>query len=312
MKKGFTLIELLVVIAIIAILAAILFPVFAQAKEAAKKTSALSNVKQLGTSIMIYTADNDDNFPNAYSWDADTSNLGWLWNYGIGVPNGWEGVPAWTAGDAVQWMNATHSYRKNLDLVSAPGMPALKVAGYEPYNSAPVLKPAEINFAMNGHLNAYSATAVNQVSRTPLIWQGHYKQNLYGLSLTNPALRCGTGSATCRFNGGGMPSGQANTATGDGWFPAPFNTVSVQTYSGGSVYVYTDTSAKFQRIPNTAGNRSHTHMFNTINANGTPVSANRCVSSVGMPGYVTLFRPDNEFINPGGPTAAYPECNVQP
>jgi prepilin-type N-terminal cleavage/methylation domain-containing protein/prepilin-type processing-associated H-X9-DG protein len=60
MRKAFTLIELLVVIAIIAILAAILFPVFAQAKLAAKKTSSLSNVKQLSTAYQMYLNDNDD------------------------------------------------------------------------------------------------------------------------------------------------------------------------------------------------------------------------------------------------------------
>ena len=60
MKKAFTLIELLVVIAIIAILAAILFPVFAQAKEAAKKTSCLSNAKQITLSAIMYSGDVDD------------------------------------------------------------------------------------------------------------------------------------------------------------------------------------------------------------------------------------------------------------
>ncbi len=64
-KKGFTLIELLVVIAIIAILAAILFPVFAQAKAAAKKTATLSNLKQNGTAVAIYQADSDDTFPQS-------------------------------------------------------------------------------------------------------------------------------------------------------------------------------------------------------------------------------------------------------
>jgi prepilin-type N-terminal cleavage/methylation domain-containing protein len=62
MKRAFTLIELLVVIAIIAILAAILFPVFAQAKLAAKKSRALAQMKQLGTAIYIYAADYDDYF----------------------------------------------------------------------------------------------------------------------------------------------------------------------------------------------------------------------------------------------------------
>lgn len=62
-RCAFTLIELLVVIAIIAILAAILFPVFAQAKVAAKKTQDLSNVKQLGTMIMLYAGDYDDRYP---------------------------------------------------------------------------------------------------------------------------------------------------------------------------------------------------------------------------------------------------------
>ncbi|HEY0867898.1 MAG TPA: prepilin-type N-terminal cleavage/methylation domain-containing protein, partial [Fimbriimonas sp.] len=59
-RKAFTLIELLVVIAIIAILAAILFPVFAQAKEAAKKTSCLSNIKQVALGQLMYAGDYDD------------------------------------------------------------------------------------------------------------------------------------------------------------------------------------------------------------------------------------------------------------
>ena len=64
-RKGFTLIELLVVIAIIAILAAILFPVFARAREKARQTSCLSNVKQLTLGLLMYAQDYDETLPQA-------------------------------------------------------------------------------------------------------------------------------------------------------------------------------------------------------------------------------------------------------
>jgi len=65
-RKGFTLIELLVVIAIIAILAAILFPVFARAREKARQTSCLSNCKQMGLATLMYAQDYDENLVPAY------------------------------------------------------------------------------------------------------------------------------------------------------------------------------------------------------------------------------------------------------
>ncbi len=68
-KQAFTLIELLVVIAIIAILAAILFPVFAQAREAAKRTACLSNGRQIGMATMMYVSDSDDAMPIFSAYD---------------------------------------------------------------------------------------------------------------------------------------------------------------------------------------------------------------------------------------------------
>src|ERR687883_223432 len=74
-KSGFTLIELLVVIAIIAILAAILFPVFAQARDKARAAACLSNGKQLGTAVMMYTQDYDEQFYWQADW-GETDNIG--------------------------------------------------------------------------------------------------------------------------------------------------------------------------------------------------------------------------------------------
>ena len=74
-KKGFTLIELLVVIAIIAILAAILFPVFARAREKARQTSCLSNVKQITLGLMMYCQDYDDMFMNVRQGPGGWNNL---------------------------------------------------------------------------------------------------------------------------------------------------------------------------------------------------------------------------------------------
>lgn len=98
LRRGFTLIELLVVIAIIAILAAILFPVFAQAREKARASSCLSNVKQIMTGVKMYAQDYDE------------QSMEYLWYQ---LPNGnWPG-----------WMEMVHPYIKNTDIFICPSAP---------------------------------------------------------------------------------------------------------------------------------------------------------------------------------------------
>jgi prepilin-type N-terminal cleavage/methylation domain-containing protein len=101
-RRAFTLIELLVVIAIIAILAAILFPVFAQAKEAAKKTQDLSNTKNQALAIAMYQSDNDDTYPR--QWYKIVGNL----------------VGGWNA--PITWREAVMPYVKNGQRQYAPGV----------------------------------------------------------------------------------------------------------------------------------------------------------------------------------------------
>ncbi len=81
-SKGFTLIELLVVIAIISILAAILFPVFATAREKARQTSCASNLKQLGLATVQYVQDFDETYPTGY-WNVGSNYVYW---YNIIMP----------------------------------------------------------------------------------------------------------------------------------------------------------------------------------------------------------------------------------
>lgn len=108
-ENGFTLIELLVVIAIIAILAAILFPVFAQAREKARATSCLSNTKQLGLGIVMYVQDYDETFPY------------WSWWYSSG-PGGCPRAdrPAACEDWHSIWFDAIYPYVKNAQLYSCP------------------------------------------------------------------------------------------------------------------------------------------------------------------------------------------------
>ncbi len=85
-KSAFTLIELLVVIAIIAILAAILFPVFAQAREKARAISCLSNMKQLGLSIYMYVQDYDETYPECVDQSVTMSSVPYsylLWSHRV-------------------------------------------------------------------------------------------------------------------------------------------------------------------------------------------------------------------------------------
>jgi len=125
-RRGFTLIELLVVIAIIAILAAMLFPVFARARESARKIQCLSNVKNIATAVQMYLTDYDRFPPN----NKDKEFLDWLDEQGGGgcIPYGYGRYNG--ANPYLRWPVILDEYVKNRDVWQCPSVQHVSSAGW--------------------------------------------------------------------------------------------------------------------------------------------------------------------------------------
>jgi prepilin-type N-terminal cleavage/methylation domain-containing protein/prepilin-type processing-associated H-X9-DG protein len=167
-RSAFTLIELLVVIAIIAILAAILFPVFAQAREKARQTSCLSNLKQLGTGLTMYLQDYDEAFP-----------------FGDGTVTGFDTPPVVNMPDGrrietfIHWPLILFPYVKNRQIFACPS-------------------DVEVNKNVindNGTVNPILANAPNRDNDNPNKWSKPWPMS-YSINadFTWSNLMFGTGS----------------------------------------------------------------------------------------------------------------------
>ena len=173
-RPGFTLIELLVVIAIIAILAAILFPVFAQARAKARQAACLSNMKQIGTAVIMYIQDFDDTYPPAQS----------------NVPN----APASTV---VSWPTIIYPYIKNQGVFVCPdGEDSLKSVTLSATTSAQYcgITTANTRFspAATGDGSSQGYGLVNALS---------YGRNLIPLGTSSSTNWSTTGFANAAKNG---------------------------------------------------------------------------------------------------------------
>lgn len=223
MRRAFTLIELLVVIAIIAILAAILFPVFAQAKEAAKKTAYISNMKQTGTSAQLYIADTDDTYPQGFVARGETG----LWAYGVvhPVPANTIVSPPWDTQVRIDmsscfFANSMQPYMKNYDLFNEPNAPQVTVAG-GPAGTPDLfragVKPAQMGVMMNGFFHTLNGSSVGNVGAAILFWNCQ-KININGRGMSSPALSCPGGAVNavvpCIFTPSGPATPLGGTTSG--------------------------------------------------------------------------------------------------
>ena len=290
MKRGFTLIELLVVIAIIAILAAILFPVFAQAREKARQTSCLSNEKQIAGATIMYTQDYDERFPMG------TIGVGTTWYSSGGVPyvqNAPANLQTSNAGYvdslSVAWGNTILTYTKNTGVLLCPSSTFKDVV--IPENRF-VTKPNNITYTYNGMLQSYPQAGVVYSAQLPLIQEGDGKSYGAGWTVPNPFLICnGANTTPCIYkpaNNG--VCGDANFGGMSGFFGFS-NTAAV--HGEGMNMAYADGHAKFKKLaiktrtPNE--NNPNIDPYADYLADGTPNQAytDGC--------HLLYFKPDFDF-----------------
>jgi prepilin-type N-terminal cleavage/methylation domain-containing protein len=167
MKKraGFTLIELLVVMAIISILAGILLPVFAQAREAARKTQCVSNTRQLALALQMYAGDYDGLYPTHDPRQPDAT-----------YAQGGLVVPEWSTTPLANWAKSIQPYVRNYPVYTCPsnkGWAAGVVAG-----------PRPISYVMNGFAAGRSQDGAPDPSSTCLLYDFRF---LSDAARVNPA-----------------------------------------------------------------------------------------------------------------------------
>ena len=210
-KKGFTLIELLVVIAIIAILAAILFPVFAQAREKARQTSCLSNTKQIGTALQLYCDDYEETVP--FFADKDTPVSNYDSNYPCNtfkVINGnakavITGFSTTYSNGIYTWMDSIFPYVKNVNMYMCPSVKGKLGYGYNMN-----LVTTNWSQGITANLAVQSPVSLSSIKNTAeLVFVGDscINSNIYAVpyispyTINNCSLRSGWGPAA-RHNEG--------------------------------------------------------------------------------------------------------------
>ncbi|MEI7576088.1 MAG: prepilin-type N-terminal cleavage/methylation domain-containing protein [Armatimonadota bacterium] len=299
---AFTLIELLVVIAIIAILAAILFPVFAQAKLAAKKAAAISSYKQTGTAMTIYTSDVDDQYPLGIVPNLASPFVAYKFNTSTPLsPAGWDGNAALAAEDSLVWHNTIQPYMKNYDMLLVPATRELGSATPAP---GAVVRPKTVTQAFNGLMQYLSTTAIAAPSKLTMLWPGYGDAATAGTAILTPRLNCNSATGgLCMFNPAGVP--QAGATGNPQIFAFTQTAATYYIYGQGSIHTFADTSARYipygngnqGSLPLTANRPVVWNFVNTTTGRIASPAAFRGMGSLRGANYAAAFCPDNTFEN---------------
>jgi prepilin-type N-terminal cleavage/methylation domain-containing protein len=233
--SGFTLIELLVVIAIIAILAAILFPVFAQAREKARGITCISNLKQLSTSTMMYVQDFDETFPMAFGYGSGYG--GWTTGYTRPVPpDQFADAYVW----AQSYSNAIQPYVKNYGVYTCPSSTVLN-PGYTGITPA-----VKISYTYNGLLQSSPLAGINSPSGLIMLHSGRGAAYRLNGDLAQPVLNCATATdLTCTYKARSSSGCQSGNGSTSGYYAS---TGGMAVHGRGQNMSYSDGHAKFRNL----------------------------------------------------------------
>jgi len=272
---GFTLIELLVVIAIIAILAAILFPVFSQAREKARGISCLSNDKQMGLAFVMYVQDYDEMFPLSCGNIADGGL--WTWQRLHVIPADWSSATTHprVVNSPFVWANSIYPYIKSYGLYSCPSGPEV-MSTLSGFTYTTPLKPwQDCSYTYNGELTDYADAGIATPATLPLVWEGEGKAKLAGGFLSNPNLICNDATQPCTYVATSYDaSGNAICGAGNGGSSTMFTLDGTMwIHTQGANFTMSDGHAKWRRLGGTLspGNTDYnTDPYTGYDASGNP------------------------------------------
>jgi prepilin-type N-terminal cleavage/methylation domain-containing protein/prepilin-type processing-associated H-X9-DG protein len=245
-RRGFTLIELLVVIAVIASLAAIMYPVFASARETARQSACISNLKQIGHAYTLYLQDHDNQFPLAVQAPDRRLNVYWSPPDLVPVKD-----PQIREMYKTMGANVVYPYTQSYEIWACPSaVLSEQFPGNSVYQQfTPGVKPTEISYQFNGLLGALSTSDIRHPSLVPMVWEGPENRRFLGSNINNPGVSLWVFSKLPSTETG-WPFRQKDCSTGlPGTMYTSWNTISrIELHHGGQNWLYVDGHVKWRKL----------------------------------------------------------------